>query len=208
MSVEQYRELEQRVDQLEKKVAVQAAKENYFQNILAGQRWTFGTAVSLFAVLAGLVGFGTFRHYMNRIEETDKEMREHVKRKTEGMASVIERQEKLISSLVRRVDKVERNKKDESMGHVGLDYVGVFMDSLDRAEKLAEGYPDDTNKQHLSVTLDNLRGSLDSLIDSHGEVPASVVERAPAVLRELRNKVEGEDLKVIRDLIEKVESVD
>jgi hypothetical protein len=80
VSAQRVEKLESRIAELEKQVLEYRAREDYFQSILASQRWTFGTVVGLFAALVSLVGFGVFRRYLNEVERYKNEMEARVKK--------------------------------------------------------------------------------------------------------------------------------
>jgi hypothetical protein len=207
VSVERYQQLESRIDNLERRVAVQEAKEDYFQSILSGQRWTFGTVVTLFAGLVGVVGFGVFRRYVNRVDETKEEMKEYVKEETGTLRDEIKHLSDLSDSLVTRLDRVERLKGDETMGYQVVSYPGSFMDTLRRIQENLEKENSGTSNDRLVTTqIENLDYSLDELIDAHDGVPISIVERAPEILDEVKEKVDGKESATIEKIIEKIDS--
>ena len=131
------------MENLEDRMIQQEAKEDYFQNILSCQRWTFGTVVSLFALFSGVVGFGVFRRYVNRMEDFKDQATSHVDERVgevgNELSDLKERVEKNThNSFVNRhaITKKRRQRKEKSENYVAA-LSGFLWDIYDLIE--AEG---------------------------------------------------------------------
>jgi chromosome segregation ATPase len=90
VSAQRVEKLENRISELEKQILEYEAREDYFQSILASQRWTFITVVTLFAALISLVGFGVFKRYVGEVEEVKSDMENRTEEELERLSTSLE----------------------------------------------------------------------------------------------------------------------
>ena len=112
VSAQQVENLESRITELEKQVLEYRAREDYFQGILASQRWTFGTVVGLFAALVSLVGFGVFRWYVGEVEAVKSEMQNRMKEELGQLKNGLEEVGGRVDSLEEQVKEYEDELRD------------------------------------------------------------------------------------------------
>ncbi len=121
VSAQRVDKLEGRITELEKQVLAYRAREDYFQSILASQRWTFGTVVGLFAALIGLVGFGVFKRYVSEVEEIKSEMENRMEEELEKLENRLNEVGEKVESLSGKIEEYEdelRSTKEELSGSI------------------------------------------------------------------------------------------
>ena len=123
VSARRVEKLENRISELEKQILEYEASEDYFQSILASQRWTFTTVVTLFAALISLVGFGVFKRYVGEVEEELERLSTGLEEVDERVGSLNEQvkeyEEKLSSTEEELTGSIEETRND-CMEHTSL----------------------------------------------------------------------------------------
>jgi DNA repair exonuclease SbcCD ATPase subunit len=159
VSAQRVERLESRITELEKQVLEYRAREDYFQSILASQRWTFGTVVGLFAALVGLVGFGVFKRYVSEVEDVKSEMENRMKEELGQLHNSLEDAERRVESLDERVEEYE----DELRG---------------TEEELAESIEETRNDciEHTSLSIADLETDIQVLRAAIKELADEVEE--------------------------------
>jgi peptidoglycan hydrolase CwlO-like protein len=107
VSARRVEKLENRISELEKQILEYEAREDYFQSILASQRWTFITVVTLFAALISLVGFGVFKRYIGEVEEVKSDMENRMEEELERLSTGLEEAGGRVGSLNEQVKEYE-----------------------------------------------------------------------------------------------------
>ncbi|PSQ81403.1 MAG: hypothetical protein BRD41_02570 [Bacteroidetes bacterium QS_1_63_11] len=107
VSARRVEKLENRISELEKQILEYEARKDYFQSILASQRWTFVTVVTIFAALISLVGFGVFERYVGEVEEVKSDMENRMEEELERLSTGLEEVGGRVGSLNEQVKEYE-----------------------------------------------------------------------------------------------------
>jgi hypothetical protein len=186
VSAQRVEKLESRITELEQKVLKYRAREDYFQSILASQRWTFGTVVALFAALVGLVGFGVFKRYVSEVEEVKSEMENRMEEEVGTLRSQAEKNEGRVQNAERRAFKNARIlMEDRRNRHASMDFrrdlEALLNDMLDIAKSASDEVVDEIN----------LRNDIDDALDVMRSIRSSDGEVDDMYLRRMHSKAHG-----------------
>ena len=212
VSAQQVENLESRIAELEKQVLEYRARENYFRSILASQRWTFGTVVGLFAALVGLVGFGVFKRYVSRVEETQEEMEERVDdliTELESQLSGLSEQQSLILDRIRVLERrQESNAGDGILRGVSKGaYPSTF---IEKARSVRDELPSD-DEGHIEAivepSVELMEIGLRQIGDEYQQMPKLLKEEGTPLLKQIERRLEGwnEEQKMVREMIRTIE---
>lgn len=211
VSAQRVEKLESRITELEKQVLEYRAREDYFRSILASQRWTFGTVVGLFAALLGLVGFGAFKHYVGRVEETQEEMEERVDDLTTELKSELSGLSEQQDLILDRIRVLERSQE---MGEVEERFTSVNLATypstfLEKARDVRNQIP--TSQQEIVIdvkpSLSIMKLGLKEINRKHNNMPLELKNEGLAILKEINERLEGWDeaKNVVNDMIQTIE---
>jgi chaperonin cofactor prefoldin len=186
VSAQRVERLESRITELEKQVLEYRAREDYFQSILASQRWTFGTVVALFAALVGLVGFGVFKRYVSEVVEVKSEMENRMEEEVGTLRSQAEKNEGRVQNAERRAFKNARIlMEDRRNRHASMDFrrdlEALLNDMLDIAKSASDEVVDEIN----------LRNDIDDALDVMRSIRSSDGEVDDMYLRRMHSKAHG-----------------